>query len=98
MQTNSTRFLVAGIIASPETGNAPGRPWSIPDERSTPGAAPARSAPGRLRTPPARASRSHRVIERGSRPLVGYECHQESIGALVVLPVVFRVPIETVPT
>src|ERR1039457_1505446 len=57
IQTNSTRFLPAGIIASPETGCAHGRHWSVPDETSPPGAAPARSAPDRRRTPPAHGPR-----------------------------------------
>src|ERR1035437_4409963 len=58
IHTNSTRFLPAGIIASPETGSVHERPWSVPDGRSPPEEAPARSAPDRLRTPPALAHRS----------------------------------------
>src|ERR1039457_1311327 len=57
IQTNSTRFLPAGVIASPDTGNAHGGPRRGPDERAAPGAALARSAPGPLRTRPALAPR-----------------------------------------
>src|ERR1035441_1964447 len=60
IQTNRTRFLLAGVIAFPETGYARARRWSVPDGRWPRGAAPARPAPRRPRIAPAPGPRHRR--------------------------------------